>query len=259
MKSQLFFICFLLLGTLGTAQELVGPAHVLPGTLTSFEVIPEQKASWRIVTPLSDVGRYQVDTGLSKLYFSSPERGRYTVIAGIIIDDKPELLVKTFMNGDAELEPIPSPPMSLLETWVNTQLPILVKSNNLTSESRLVADCFEHIIHRIEIDNIKTAQNARTQLQITLTGTLALASPTAVTDWMAFLTQLSPLMENELGDQMSDLAAVKTMLQKVANIMKRTVVPEDDAILTVPSQEMNSPNTRALGIQSRVLRNVLAR
>ena len=175
------------------------------------------------------------------MYFASPELGHYTVIAGIVIDGRPKLLVKTFMNGGG----IPLPPSSL-EAWITAQ----VKSN--AAESRLVAESFEQIVWRIESENIRTAQNARTQLQITLTGALALASPTAVTDWMPFLTELSRQIEQELGDNINDLTAVKAILQKVANAMKA------QSDLGTP-QTVDTPSTRTPGTHNRILRNSVSR
>ena len=263
MRTQLFLPFFLLFGTLCTAQELVGPDRTLPGTLASFEIVPEQEASWHIVPPTPHVGTYQIDRGLAKLYFASPEPGRYTVIAGIVVDGKPELLVKTFINGDGEIEPnplpIPLPPVSSLETWIKTQLPVLVKSDNLASESQLVAECFEEIVQRIETENIRTVQNVRAQLQITLTGTLALASPTAVTDWMPFIAELSRQMEKELGDKITDLAEMQKAFQDVANAVKLLELPESIPVLSTPMQDIDHPNLRTPGTQNRVFRNVLAR
>jgi len=260
MRTSLFTL-ILLLGACCTAQELVGPDHVLPGTLASFEIVPEQEASWHIVTPSLNAGTHQIDTGLARLYFASPERGRYTVIAGIILDGKPELLVKTFINGEDDVEPfpvpIPLPPVTSLETWIKTQLPVLVKSNNIASESRLVAECFEQIVERIETENIKTVQNAQAQLQITLTGTLALASPTAVTEWMPFMTELSRRIETELGEQIDNLAAVKAVLQKVANAVNS--LEKSEPVLRTPLQGMDNPNTRTPGTQNRLFRGVLTR
>jgi len=265
MRTLLFSTFFLLLGALCAAQELVGPDRVLPGTLASFEIAPAQEASWHIVMPSG--GTYQVDTGLSKLYFASPGRGQYTVIAGIVNDGKPQLLVKTFINGDEEVEPnplpIPLPPVSSLEAWIKTQLPVLVTSNNLASEAHLVADCFEQIVQRIESENIKTVQNAQTQLQITLTGTLALASPTAVTEWMPFITELSRRIETELGEKIDDLSAVKTVLRDVANAVKS--LEKHEPMLRTPVQGIDSPSTidtqstPTPGTPNRVFRNLLTR
>ena len=254
MRTSLLFTCFLLLGALCTAQELTGPDRIPPGTLASFEIVPAQEASWHIVMPSG--GTYQVDTGLSKLYFASPECGQYTVIAGIIIDGKPQLLVKTFINGEEGIEPIPIPlpPVSSLEAWIKTQLPVLVKSKNLAAETQLVADCFEQIVRRIDDGNIKTPQNAQTQLQIALTGTLALASPTAVTDWMPLLTELSRQIEKELGEEINNLAAVREMLRKVANAVKSLESPNG-----MSSQNIDTSNTRTPGTQNRMFRNLLAR
>ena len=243
---------FLLLGVFCPAQELVGPDRILPGTLASFEIVPEQAASWHIVTPSLDAESYQVDTGLATLYFASPERGRYTVVAGIVIDGKPELLVKTFINSEGDVEPIPLPPVSSLEAWIKTQLPVLVKSKNLAAESRLVAECVEQIVQRIETGNIKTVQNALAQLQITLTGSLALASPTAVTDWIPFFTELSRRIEQELGDKIADLAEVKKTLQDIGSMMQSLVH-------SVQTQNIDLPSNRGQGTQNRVFRNLLTR
>lgn len=246
MRTLSLFTFFLLFGACCTAQELVGPDRTLPGTLASFEIVPEQAASWNIVTPSLDAGTYKVDTGLSTLYFASPERGRYTVIAGIVIDGKPTLLVKTFINGEEDT-PTPLPPVTSLEVWIKTQLPVLVKSKHLASESRLVAECFEQIVRQIDDSNIKTPQNAQTQLQIALTGSLALTSPTAVTDWMSFLAELSQHIEKELGDQSADLAEMKKTFQKVANAMKFLQPPE------------GSPNIRTQGTPNRGFRTLMTK
>jgi len=274
MRTQLFLTFSLLLGALCTAQELIGPNRTIPGTLASFEIVPEQEASWHIVSPTHSVGTYQIDRGLAKLYFASPEPGRYTVIAGIVIDGRPELLVKTFYNGEEGREPfplpIPLPPVSSLETWITTQLPVLVESDNLVLESQLVTECFEEIVHRIETENIRTVRNAQAQLQITLTGTLALASPTAVTDWMPFIAELSRQIEQELGEKINDLAELKKTFQDVANAMKSLELPESTRIFRtplpdVPSQDIDrpsnvgSPNTLTPGTQNRVFRGILAR
>ena len=252
MRTSLFCMCFLWLGALCSAQELIGPDRILPGTLASFEIVPAQEASWHIVTPSLNAASHQVDTGLTTLYFASPERGRYAVIAGIVIDGKPELLVKTFINGEEEVEPIPLPPISSLGAWVKAQLPSLVKSKNRAAESRLVAECFEQIAQQIETENIKTLQNALAQLQITLTGTLALASPTAVTDWIPFLAALSQHIEKELGDKVNDLAAMKEILQRVANAMKFLELPESDSALNMPPQNLDTPR----GTQNRIFRGI---
>jgi len=255
MRTSLLFTCFLLLGALCTAQELTGPNRIPPGTLASFEITPAQEASWHIVMPSG--GTYQVDTGLSKLYFASPERGEYTVIAGIVNDGKPQLLVKTFINGEEGIEPIPIPlpPVSSLEAWIKMQLPVLVKSKNLAAETQLVADCFEQIVQRIETENIKTVQNGQTQLQIALTGTLALASPTAVTDWMPFLTELSRQIEKELGEKVNDINTMKTVIQNVGDAMKSFELPGNVSILP----RVDDPNVRSQGTQNRIFRNLLTK
>jgi len=260
MRMQLFFIFLLLFGINATSQELIGPDHALPGGLVSFEIIPAQGASWHIVPPSFGTGIYQIDTDLSKLYFASPEQGRYTVIAGIIVDGRPELLVKTFFNGEDNAEPLPRPfpipSTSTLGMWIKTQLPILVKSESLITETRLVAECFEQIIQRIDAENIRTVQNAQGQLQISITGTLALASPTAVTDWMPFLSELSQRLETELGHNITDLVEVKKKLHEIATAMKSFELPNN---VRTTLQSIDNSTNRVQGMQNRVFRPLLTR
>lgn len=253
MRTQLFFIIFLLIGISCPAQELIGSDHTLPGTLASFEIAPAQEASWHIVAPAPEAETYQVDSGSAKLYFSSPKHGRYTVIAGIVVDGKPKLLTKVFINGeeDAVPFPVPLPPISSLETWIKTQAPILVKSKDFDKETRLVADCFEQIVRRIDADNIRSPQNARGQLQIALTVALGQASPAAVTDWLPFLTELSRRLEQELGEKIDDLAEVKKVLHNVGNALK-SLEPR-----TARASLQNIDGLRTRGSQNRIFRNLL--
>jgi len=247
----------MLFGINSAAQELIGPDYTLPGSLASFEIIPAQEASWHIVPPTASSATYRIDSGSSRLYFASPVQGHYTIIAGIVVDGRPELLVRTFINGVDDGEQPPVPPASTLEAWIKTQLPALVKSENLALEVRLVAESFEQIVQRIELENIRSVQNAQAQLQITLTGTLALASPTAVTDWMPFLTELSRQMERELGDKITDLEEVKKTLQKISDVMQSFELPK--STLKMPLQSIDNPNNRGAGTQNRVLRPLFAR
>jgi hypothetical protein len=256
MRTLLFFIFVLLFGTNGAAQELVGADRILPGTLTSFEIVPAQEVSWHIVTPSANTKAYQVDTGSSKIYFTSPEPGRFSIIAGIFLEGKPQLLIKTFINGEEDNKPlpIPTPPVPSLESWIRTQIPILVKSENFIVELRLVAECFEEIVRRIDEGNIKTAQNARTQLQITLTGTQTLASPTAVTDWTPFLMELSRRLEAEFGEKNSNLIEVNKIFQNISHVMRSLELFKS---ILAPLQNINRPTD--WGMQNRIFGNFFRR
>ena len=247
MRTQLLTLFFLLFGLHSPAQELAGPNRTLPGTLAIFEIVPAQKASWHIVVPGAGIDPYHIDSDLSKLYFASPTQGQYTVIAGITDEGRPKLLVKTFVNGDEEFGPTPTPtppippvPPSSLETWIKTQAPVLVKSDNFVAESRIVADCFEQIVRRINEKNIQTPQNVQTQLQVALVAALALASPTAVTDWIPFLTELSRQLEKELGDKINDLEEMKKMLQTVADTMRSLEMPQSVSNRRTPLQGIDT-------------------
>jgi hypothetical protein len=231
----------------------------------SFEVIPAQEAAWHIVSPLPNTATYQIDSDSSKFYFASPLRGRYTIIAGIVVDGRPELIVRTFINGSEDDEisphpipfPPPAPPISTLEVWIKTQLPILVKSENLVEESRLIAESFGQIVERIETGNIRTVQNAQAQTQITLTGTLALASPTAVTEWIPFLTELSRQMREELGDKINDLEEVRKTYRNVRDAMESFELPQ--STLRIPVHNIDNPNNRVMETPSRVIRPLFGR
>jgi len=238
MRTQLLSFLLLLFGVTSAGQELHGPDRTLPGTLATFEIVPAQEASWLIVTPQPDTVTYQVDTGLAKFYCASPRQGQYTIVAGIVDAGQPRLLVKTFVNGEEDVKPTPLPPVppspSSLETWIKTQMPILVRTEHFATESRLVADCFEQIVRRIDEKNIKTAQNAQVQLQIALTASLALTSPTAVTDWTPFLTELSRRLESELAGKINDLAEVKKTFQTACDAMRSLKIPESVTNRTAP-------------------------
>jgi len=257
MRTPFITLFFLLLGINSTAQELVGPDRMLPGVLATFEIVPAQEAAWHIVMPKVDTGAYRIDSNLSKLYFASPIQGEYTLIAGIVGEGRPGFLVKTFVNGDKEVKPTPLPPSgpTSLETWIRTQAPILVKSDHFVTELRLVADCFEQIVRRIDEQNIQTSQNAQAQLRIALVAALALASPTAVTDWMPFFSELGRQLEKELGDRITDLAEVKKTLQAVCDAMKSLEMADLKTLL----QGLDNPERRKPAVQGRPFRFLFAK
>ena len=252
MKTQLFFTLLLLLGITGASQKLTGADRALLGTLVLFEIVPAQEASWHTMSSSSDAGTYQVDTSLSKLYFASPQCGRSTIIARIVTEGKPRLFTKTFYNGEDDRLP-PTPPVSSPELWIISQTPDLVKSKNVVVESGLVAACFEEIIRRIDDGKIKTVQNAQAQLQITLTEKLALASLTAVTDWMPFLTELSHRLEQEFGDKIDDLTEVQKIFQQVHDALKSLEMPKRVSAL---KREIDQSKVRIPRL--RPIRNLLS-
>ena len=158
------------------------------------------------------------------------------------------MLAKTFINGSGDdtkpLPPVPPTPDTPLAEWVRTQLPLLVKSQNATSERLLVAQCFEQTLQKIENGTIKTAQNARTQLQIALTMALAFASDTAIEDWQPFLTALSQQMANALGDKINDMDAVKAVFKIVTESLKSAQfeVRSVETKIITPNSTLPTPN-----------------
>jgi len=225
------FLLGLCLSNLVAAQSQIdGPEQAQAGTLVTFEITPSQVADWTITSVETTERVFQTDTSTQRLYFATPQPGAYHIVAAIVVDGKPQVLAKNFINGNGdEVKPLPPgpdppgpplPPTSLAE-WVKTQLPQLVKNQNVSSERLLVAQCFEQTVQKIENGTIKTAQNARTQLQIALTMTLAFASNSAIDDWQPFLTSLSEQMVNELGGKVNDVNAVKAVFKIVAEALKR--------------------------------------
>jgi hypothetical protein len=226
-------------------SQIHGPGQTQPGTLVTFEITPPQIADWTITSVETTEKVFQTDTSTNRLYFATPQTGTYHIVAAIVVDGKPRLITKTLVNGnDGEIKPPPTPPVipdQPLQQWIQTQMSLLVKSQHRDSESRLVAGCFEQIVQKIENGTIKTAQNARAQLQIALTGTLAMASDTAMDDWHEFLTQLSQQMANELDERVNDIKEVKKIFQTVADAML-SLEPSEK----IPIPPSFKPNTQGV-------------
>jgi len=253
----LAFLLGLCLTKLVAAQsQIEGPDKTQAGTLVTFEIMPPQVADWTITSVETTERVFQTDTSTQRLYFATPQQGTYHIVAAIVADGKPHVLAKNFINGNGEevkpqppgpdppKPPLPPTPNAPLAEWVKTQLPLLVKSQNMISERLLVAQCFEQTVQKIENGTIKTAQNARTQLQIALTMALAFASDTAIEDWQPFLTALSQQMANEFSNKINDIDAVKTMFKSVAEALKRVEfgVRNVEAVKTTPNSKLPTPN-----------------
>ena len=226
------------------AQELKGPTQIVPGTLAVFEISPPQIASW-IVTP-SDSGNttFAVDSASARMYFATSNKGTYTIVAAIINDERPHQLTATLINDSGEPdppEPGPTPvPNTGLAQWLAKEIPALVKSKNIEAEKVLIAGCFKRISESIDQGVIQTAGNARTQLQISLTGALAKASQTAVTDWQEFLVALSKKMEEQLGDKIDSIQDVKKLFLELSTLFTASL----SSVTEQQSEEQQSEQSR---------------
>ena len=253
----LAFLLGLCLSNFVAAQSQIdGPDKAQAGTLAMFEMIPPQVADWTITSVETTERVFQTDTSTQRLYFATPQQGTYHIVAAIVVDGKPHVLAKNFINGNGEevkpqppgpnppKPPLPPTPNAPLAEWVKTQLPQLVKNQNAATERLLVAQCFEQTVQKIDNGTIKTAQNARTQLQIALTMALAFVSDTAIEDWQPFLTALSQQMANELSNKINDIDAVKTMYKSVAEALKSVEfgVRNVEAVKTTPNSKLPTPN-----------------
>jgi len=85
-----------------------------------------------------------------------------------------------------------------------------------------------------------------------LTVALTQGSPTTITDWLPFLTELSRRLETELGEKAHDLTEVKKVIHSVGNALKSLEVPP----LKIPPPTIDDP--RARGTPNRGFRSFLA-
>ena len=230
-KKQLFYLFLAFLIGLGLTKLVVaqtqikGPEQTRTGTLTIFEITPTQGADWSITPTAGTPDTFQVDSSGDKLYFASPNAGVYTIVAAIVVEGKPQLLTHAFVNTGGDVKPSPDPPEpnptpdQALAIWIKSELPKLVKSKNLAQERLLVAQSFRETVQKIDAGTIKNAQNARTQLQISLTMTLAFASDAAIDEWQSLLTELSKKMADELGGKVNDVNSVKSVFEQVSSVL----------------------------------------
>jgi hypothetical protein len=250
------FLLGFCLSKLVSAQQITGPNQALAGTLATFEITPSQVADWTITSVKTTACVFQTDTSTRRLYFATPQSGTYHIVAAIVVDGKPQVLAKTFINGGKDeikpLPPVPPQPDQPLAEWIKTQLPLLVKSQNVAAERLLVAQCFEQTVQKIDNGTIKTAQNARTQLQIALTMTLAFASDTAIDNWQPFLTALSQQMTHEFSNKINDLDAVKAVFKSV-ELGMRSEELEVRSVESRPESEQQNTECEICPINSKFL------
>ena len=208
-------------------QKLFGPQQISAGTPAVFEIVPAQEAAWSITSQDGLAEGFMIDSSESRIYFASPVEGTYTVVAAVIAEKKPRLLSMTFTVGGTKNapshkpKPAPTPapippPDNSLEQWIRTQMPASVKSTSVASESAIVAKCFQKTAYDIRDGTIRTTANALSQLQIRLTAGLALASPTAISGWHDFLTELSDRMTDEMAGDFYDINKVQKVFQNIS-------------------------------------------
>lgn len=229
------------------AQELVGPVIVTTGSLAAFEVVPVQEIAWNILPTADSKEWFQVDSSSGKLYFASPHEKEFTIVAAVVADGKPVLLAKTFFNGKRDTKPDddtkpPTPqPDASLGTWIKTQLPLQVKSPNLSQERKAVAEALAQIIKQIDDGVIKTSQNAQAQIRISVTAALAKSSRQSVNAWQDFLSQLSVKIQAELGENTGELSETRKILQEIA----KAIEPDAEAKSLHTPSSVNCPNCRS--------------
>lgn len=220
-KHLAILLLVLQTATFSLAQELIGPETVPCGSLASFEIVPPQEAVWELLPHEDSKERFRLDSSSKTLFFASPVEKEFTVLAAILAEGKPVLFTKTFFNGKRDTNPQPPlEPDSTLKKWIETQLPLSVKSPYVSQECAAVAAALKQITVRIDDGTIRTARNAQAQVRISVTAALAKTSRTSVNAWMEFLTRLGEKIQSELGENANDIHEIRKILEQTVEAIR---------------------------------------
>lgn len=175
------------------------------GDLRVFEV--ENPASW-LVIPENE--SWKVDSDAKKLYFASPRRGTFTVIASVKDEGEAsgiKILSLTFENGEEDGDDDDVFPDDFTE-YVKASASKVTGATE--SERKALSGAFEVVSDMISDGVIKTPQTARMTLKNRWTSAV---SKDAVVRWNTFFT----LMDAKLDD---DLEVLKEQMKKVSEGLK---------------------------------------
>lgn len=222
------FVVFWFLGGLCLGQELNGPNKTLPGTIAVFEISPAQEADWFVFPETAE--SFVVDSSRSRLYFATPKKGEFTVVAAISVDNVPKLLSAQILNGDSDPEPDPGPnpepnpePKTELSEWIRANVAV-VQSDAKAAEITALADAFSAVVKKINSGVIKTPANAQTQTKVSITEGLALVNDSALNVWEPFIKGLSDLVAKNLGGGNFNLEDIKKIYLEINTTLKAQVI-----------------------------------
>lgn len=177
------------------------------GDLRVFEV--ETPASW-LVIPEND--SWKVDSDFKKLYFASPRRGTFTVIASVKDEGEAsgiKILSLTFENGEEDDgDDDDDFPDDDFTEYVKKSAD---KVEGATErEKTAISGAFESVADMISNGSIKTPQTARMALK---NKWVSVASKDAVTRWNVFFSAMDAKLED-------DLDVLKEQFETIAGVLK---------------------------------------
>lgn len=177
------------------------------GDLRVFEV--ETPASW-LVIPESD--SWKVDTDAKKLYFASPRRGTFTVIASVKDEGEAsgiKILSLTFENGgEDDGDDDVSPDDDFTEHVKKSADKV---EGATEREKTALSGAFESVADMISNGSIKTAQTARMTVK---NKWVSVADKNAVTKWNTFFLAMDAKLEDD------DLSILRKQFEKIAESLK---------------------------------------
>ncbi len=203
------------------SEKISGPDFSTCGNLVVFE-LPEP-ADWCIIPLETTAGRWAVDPTGRTFYFASSEAGQYTICAAVLVEGKPKLLTKPFVNRpnvapSPEPSPGPVPPVpepEHLAGWVRSKTNELTGSASFEREKNAIADCVQSILNGIELGTIRSPAAARGVLRQCLAGRLAAVSPASPKIWASFLEQLGGEIEKRSKEHPDELLTLKALFSEL--------------------------------------------
>lgn len=161
------------------------------GDLRVFEV--ETPASWLVIP---ENNSWKVDSDAKKLYFASPRRGTFTVIASVKDEGEAsgiKILSLTFENGGEDDGDDDDFPDDDFTEYVKKSVSKVEKATE--SEKKALSGTFQSVADMIATGAIKTPQTARMALK---NKWVSIASKDAVTRWNVFFSAMDAKLEDDL-------------------------------------------------------------
>ncbi|MGL6193671.1 MAG: hypothetical protein ACRC2T_02475 [Thermoguttaceae bacterium] len=228
-----------------------GPLIAEVGELCVFRLSdPKNRADW-VVVRQSDSGppaTCYIDSSGASLAFSSNVPAKYTIIAAVIEDGLPMILMHVCEYGvspepspspfPAPPTPNPTPPPATLGEWVKQNVPDAGRG-----ECGALAACFEATADAIEKRAVKTPEAAFSTLR---TATQAKIQSDV---WEKFLDELSVLIREKINDT-TDIKSIGVIFAEIASALKSITVSDAESILASTSSICPDPTGKACQIQT---------
>ena len=223
-----------------SAEFISGPLAADVGQLCVFKLNdPNARADWVIVPPAT----CYIDSSGSSLAFASNVPSKYSIIAAIVEEGVPKILMHVCEYGvspnpsptptpNPTPTPPPTPQPANLGEWIRQNIPDAGRG-----QCAALAACYEAAADGIEKGSIKTPEAA---FSVIRTATQTKIKPDI---WGPFLDQLSGKI-NEKLDGNTDVKKLGTIFSEIANSLKAVSdtgdIPEDKSSI---SEALKLPTT----------------